>query len=786
MARKKSEADKPKRTDNDKLVDRVRRRFKAMNEADRENRSLGMGDLKFVNVPGEQWDENMKKARGKRPCYEFNELRIKCKRIINDMRANRPQAKIRGYEDADKQMADIIEGLCRNIYNTSDADTIIDSAGDFQVGAGYGAWRLVTEYESDKSFDQDIYWDAIPNPFCLHWDPSARDALKRDAADWILSEKISKKAYEEKYPGREVCNFESGEFDDDGDWQDEGEDGEVRIAEYWYKEPITVTVCKLADGRVVEKDDKATYPKGMILAERKVKSHRIMMCVVSGDAVLEQPKKCVGKQFPFVVVFGEQMIVDGKWQYWGLPRFSKDAQRNLNQTNTAAMEATARWLQAPYWMTAKQAEGHEKGLTEAFTQGFPYALYNSDPAAPGAPARTGGPELPVAMLQLGTRSSELLNSTSGIYQTNVGDRLPGAKSGRAIIATQQQGEIATFNFQDNMAKAVQRSHEIILDWLPEVYDTARALRVLGADGTDSYVKINEPIPGQTDPVTGALQKLNDVSRGRFDVTITVGPNFSTKRQEAVEVYGELFSKNPMLQQVAGDLFFKAMDAPYADEISERVKAMLPPQIQALVNKDKQVPPEVQQGMAQVQQAMGQVQQMGQMVQQAAAEATQQKAEADKAKSEVQTAVANLKTQQAQFEAQVAKVNADLAKAGADLMVKQVQFDASQGQDNLGKERQNLAAEVQKGVEAIQQLTAQFVDNAVAVMAEIKQTQNDQPVVVQAKPLLLSIDTQKINGKTTLIPQYDFTKPAAVPVAVQIDRSNGSARAVPVYGPDTAQ
>lgn len=756
MARKKPE--KPeKRSENADLVAKVRTRYKVMSEADQENRRLGMQDFKFVNVPGEQWDAEMTKERGKRPCYEFNELRIKCKRIINDMRANRPQPKVRGYEDADKQMADVIEGLTRNIWNTSDADTIIDNAGDYQVSAGFGAWRVVTEYESEQSFDQDIYVDAIPNPFCLYWDPAAKDSLKRDAEDWILTEKISRKAYETKYPGKEVVSFESDEFDDEEDWS---EDEEVRVAEYWWKEPTDITLVKLSDGRVIEKDkltelQKTAVSTIQVLGERPAKSHKIMMALISGDAVLEKPKVCAGRQHRFVVVFGEQMVVDGKWKWWGLPRFSKDAQRNLNLTNTAAMEATARWLQAPYWMTAKQAEGHEKGIAEAFKQGFPFALYNADPMAQGAPQRTGGPELPVAMLELGNRASELLNSTSGIYQTNVGDRIPGAKSGRAIIATQQQGEIATFNFQDNMAKAVQRTYEIFLDLIPEVYDTARALRVLGSDGSESYVKINEPIPGQVDPVTGTLQKLNDVKRGRFDVTITVGPNFQTKRQEAVEVYGEMFGNNPQLQQIAGDLFFKAMDAPYSDEIAERMKAVLPPQIQQLVNKDKQVPPEVAQGMAQVNQAMQQVQQLGQVVQQAAAEADQKKADAEKTEAQVRTAIADLKTQRAQFEAQIAKAEAGLVTKGAQIQVqdmqlqsKAVEIEGAIGQDNLAKERENLSGQVQQALETIGQASAQFAQQAVAAVQEIQSRQSP------TKPRIVRVDMVKQNGKMAAVPVYE--------------------------------
>lgn len=85
------------------LLTKMRERFQVMLEADDTQRRDAMEDMKFVNVPGEQWDENMKQERGNRPCYEFNKLRVTCKRIINDMRANRPQGKIRAVEAALKK-----------------------------------------------------------------------------------------------------------------------------------------------------------------------------------------------------------------------------------------------------------------------------------------------------------------------------------------------------------------------------------------------------------------------------------------------------------------------------------------------------------------------------------------------------------------------------------------------------------------------------------------------------------------------------------------------------------
>ena len=105
-------AKKPTETTSKKdLVVKVRARYKVMSEADEDNRRKALEDLKFVHVPGEQWESTLKTERGERPCYEFNKTRITIKRVVNDIRANRPQGKVRAVEDGDKDTAEIMEGL---------------------------------------------------------------------------------------------------------------------------------------------------------------------------------------------------------------------------------------------------------------------------------------------------------------------------------------------------------------------------------------------------------------------------------------------------------------------------------------------------------------------------------------------------------------------------------------------------------------------------------------------------------------------------------------------------
>lgn len=719
--------------DNKELLKRLRERFKRCmdNSTEIANRQLAISDLKFVNVPGEQWDEVTKKERGNdRPMYEFNKLRITIKRVVNDMRANRPQGKVRGVEDNDKDTAEVYEGLCRNIWNVSDGDTVIDYAAEYQVGGGMGAWRVSTKYSSDEAFEQDISVEQIKNPFNLYADPSCQDPLKRDAHFWFLVDRINKDVFEAKYPDKEPVNFEDSQFDDDGDWQDEDS---VRICEYWWKEPVTKQLCLLSSGATIDKLVDSVPRGTKVIKERSVKAYQIKTAICSGDAVLEGPSDWAGTEFPFVIVYGEYIVIDGKTHWFGLTRFAKDAQRSYNYSRTAITETIALAPQAKWWATTEQAKGHTEQWAEAHKLNRPFMLFNADPKQAGAPQRMGGPDVPIALIQESQIASDEIKAVTGIFDPSLGNQ-SNETSGIAIRQRQQQGEIATFNYSDNLAKGIRRTWEILIDLIPKIYDTQRAVRILGADGAEKYIKVNS--------IDENGQAVNDLARGKYDVTITVGPSFSTQRQEAVEAYTAIGQSNPVLWQAAGDLMFKAMDLPYSDQIAERWKAMLPPQIQQTLNQDGKQSPEVQAAMMQAQQAMSQVEQHGQLVQQAAQEAQQEKAEADKAKSDVQLAQANLKVQAAQLQTQQAQLEAQFAKMQADLAKQQTALDGSQaGAEGANQATQLAIEQMQQASQAIQAEAQAFIQQAAQVIGAL----NVMPLVIE-EPKQKVMRVKRVNGE----------------------------------------
>jgi len=757
-----------RKKDNKDLIAKIKKRYKFMYEADQDNRREAMLDFKFVNEPGHQWDANMKQERGERPCYEFNKLRVTGKRIINDIRANRPAGKVRAVEGGDKEIADIYEGLIRNIWNISDGDACIDYEAEYQVHAGMGSWRVDTEYSDDTAFNQDLMIRPIENPFCLYADPSCKDSMKRDAEDWILTEKISHKIFEKRYPKAEKVNFEDlAEFDDDDDWEDEQN---VRIAEYWYKVPHRKELWLLEDGTVVDSEsDEANAPElqEQIERRREVDTYKIMWCIVSGDRVLEGPTEWAGRQFPFVMVYGEYMVVDGRPKWWGLPRFAKDAQRSYNFARTAIAETIALAPQAKWWATTDQAAGHTDKWAVAHKKNFPFMLYTADAKAPGAPARMGGADIPVALMQETQLASEEIKAVTGIFDPSLGAS-SNETSGRAIYARQQQGEIATFNYKDNIANGIRRTYEILIDLIPEIYDTERELRILGSDGAEDYVSVNQVV---YDPEEGRSVRVNDLQTGKYDVTVTIGPSFATQRQEAAETYGQLANQFPEMMGVAGDLVFKSMDLPYADDIAERLRTLLPPQVQQLMNQGKEIDPEVMAMMQQAEQAMQMVEEQASMVSEAEQNLGQEQARNEKAKAEIKTELANVRAAKAEFDAHMAKEVANLIKLKAELETKVLgDSDVEQALDASAMATQ-AAEQAQDTINVIDGLLANFMQVADEAFGNLSQ---------KADKSITSGNIRREGGKLIADVSYDDGSQKSVAAV----REKGGLRLVPESDADS--
>ena len=687
-------------------MEKMRNRYDRCVEAENTNRDLARDDLRFLTIPGNQWDFTQRKARESqgRACYEFPILRSHWRQVLNDQKQARPGIKIRATEDDTEDGAELRQGLIKNIESVSNADRAYDAGFELLTASGMAAWRVVTDYSTVDGWDQDIGIKPIIDPLSSVWfDPNARDPDLKDAMFAFVEETISREEFKSRYPKADPVSFESAKNYNCHTWY--GEDS-IRIAEYWRKEPITKTICLLSDGRSVEADQwdeikDAEQQKGVTCTkERKIKTHKVVQSIVAGMEEIEGPSDWPGTRFPIILIYANRHYVEGRWVWCGMVRFSRDPQKLLNYNLTTAQEVISKQPKSPYIVTPKMLEGAGvKAMWDKANQSdVVYLPITADPAMPNGPIRLQPPAIASAFMEMATIATDMLKASDGIYDESQGKQT-NATSGRAILARQREGDVATFDYQDTLGNGIQATGEIILELLPHVYDTPRAVRVLGKDGGENWVKLYEQVP---DKRTGQMVTVNDLSNGKYDVTISSGPSYSTQRSEFVDVMMQLNQQNPMLMQIAGDLVFTAMDFPGAEQVGERLKMMLPPPIQQQLQSGKDQPPEVAQMKMQMQQMQQQAQQHIQMMQQ---EMQKLQAKADSKDAQM------LNAQTAQASADIEWYNAHTAR----LAVLQKDMHAAQKVDADAAQRLDDAIQAESA--RVAEYNAQQTDNSHAAMSQ---------------------------------------------------------------------
>jgi len=576
------------------------------NDVDSNNRAEALDDVRFC--AGDQWPVDVQNSRvlESRPCLTINKVDAYVRQICNQIRQQRPRIKVQGMNnEADAKLADILSGVCRHIEYQSSADVAYDTASEYAVKMGWGYFRVMTDYISPDSFEQEIYIRPIDNPFTVYFDPNSQLPDGSDAERCLITTVVSKKTFRAMYPGKDDGQgFTSrGTGDSDSEWVTKED---VRIAEYFYTVRTPAKLVLLSDGTSVF-DDELPTPEVLaeagieIVEKRDTYKKQIKWCKVTAMEVLEEGD-WAGKYIPVIPVYGQSCIIDAKHKKFGLVRMAKDPQRMYNYWTTALTESVALAPKAKWVMAEGQDEGHENEWAQANIKAMPVLRYKqTDTEGRQAPApQRLQPEPPPAGIVTATQGmSNDLMTVVGIYDPS---QLPqGNMSGKAIAGQQQQVDMVNFHYYDNLTRSIAYCGRIILDLIPKIYDTERVMRIIGADEKPEIITLNQRVTTEE----GVEKILNDVSVGRYDVVMDTGPGFATKRGEAVEAMMTLLAADPNLMATAGDLIFRNMDFPGADIIADRMAATNP---LAQIDEKSDIPPQVQMQLAQSKQMIDQLQQ----------------------------------------------------------------------------------------------------------------------------------------------------------------------------------
>lgn len=524
-------------------------------------RENGADDLLFSRVT--QWDETLDFV-GTEYRGQFDLLRKEKRRLISEMRANPVSVEYRPNDGADPDAADILNGMYRTDMRSNRSKEAVDVAVNDQIDCGFGAWRLGTEYVSrddDMDTRQVIYRMPIHEANnTVFFDPNSKRMDKSDAAWASILTNYTKEAFEElaKEHGFEdslPANFGTPVSSYVYPWSYGGTAKHVTVGEYYERKKRKERILILehpAQGRAVYKRSELKevlddmFDLGWrVIGEKTREIYEVSKYLVSGADILKGPIRIVGKHIPIVPLYGEWAFVEGVETWEGITRLAKDPQRLYNMQMSFLADIAAKGPRRKPIFSPEQVQGYEFMWEDP--NKYPYYLNNRKSASgeelPVGPMGYVEPEaVPPAMgavLELTRRSVE--DVTSPGMPQNVMD--PQA-SGKAILAVQSRIDNQSFIFMDNLATAMRRDGEIYASMAQEIYDTPRDVTLTGLDGTESQMTVMEEIQ---DYATGQTVTLNDISRGRFDVYVDVGPSFRSQKQQA---RGELLQMMATIQDPA--------------------------------------------------------------------------------------------------------------------------------------------------------------------------------------------------------------------------------------------
>jgi ribosomal protein L9 len=670
----------------EKKHERVMLRFDRAYSPQQDVREKCIEATRFARVPGGQWEgataagTKLDDQFEKYPKFEINKVSTELNRIIAEYRNNRITVKFRpGDKEASEELANKLNGLFRADYEETDGGEACDNAFDDAATGGFGCFRLtsllVNEYDpmDDR---QRIAIEPVYDPSRSVWfDPDAKKYDKSDALWAFCMYSLSPEKYEAEYgknppTSLDVTTMTAWEYD----WF---KPEVIYIAKYYeirkesvdvvsYQQPITGEIATYDSDQIEDIEDELAEAGFVEVARRSVKRRRVYVSVVDGENFLEKPRRVPGEHIPLIPVYGKRWFIDDIERVEGHIAKAMDPQRLYNlQVSMLADTAAQDPGQIPI-VGMEQIRGLEKHW-EARNKKRPAFLplrelkdKSGNIIAGATPA---GYTQPAVMNQA---LAALLQQTSADIQEVTGgsqamQQMPSNIAQETVNNLMNRSDMASFIYLDNMAKSLKRAGEVWLSMAREVYGSDREVRVVNEDGSDDIALMNAAV---VDEETGRTVALNDLSTGRYDVTVDVGPSYTSRRDATVSVLTNVLSSmlpgDPMRPAIQG-VILDNIDGEGMDDIKEFNRNQL---LTSGVAK-----PRNQKEQAMVQQSQ-QAQQQQPSPEMIAAMAQDKLANAELQKAANEQADIQVKAFKAQTDAQVAAAKVVEILASADSQKKQ--------------------------------------------------------------------------------------------------------------------
>lgn len=654
----------------DSVVENARELYQQDKDGWSEIYTAAIADLQFQgDDPSAQWFDGsyQERVNSGRIAVSIDQLGQFINQTINDVRMNTPTIRVIPDTDADLKTAEAIQGTVRNIEYQSNADVAYDTALDFAVRCGIGFFRVDHEYVGD-TFEQRLCIKRIINPMAVILDSDSIEIDGSDAKHAFVCEKISKRAFMRQYPDAMLHSFE-----DDKPLTSTSSKDYLMLAEFFKIEGEEKEYGLKDDGTIEVARQGGSYAR-----TRKIVAPKVKRFLMSGSEILKETT-FPGKYIPVIPVMGQELWIDGQRNLFSLIRKSKQAQAHFNLWKSIEADLLLNMPKAQWLAPMSSTESFREEWTNP---DFATVLRYQDKDANGnqlaRPERITPPTPPTGIIGAARMAVDDIKATMGLYSASIGAR-GNETSGVAIQARKIEGDVATFHFGDNLTKSIQHCGRVIVEALPEVYDTARYVQIVTPEEETRQIGIN----GQMAP---DQEQSYDFTKGTYTVKVVTGASFTTKRQETADFLQKMIQAYPDTMMIGGDLFFKNLDMPGANAIAERLKKVIESRTPGLTDEGAQQD-------VQKEQMQATIQQMTQVIQALEGQMAQMQQSFDSKQAEIE-----LKAQSAMTDAETDRMKLLLDEQKLQFERDKLQAQTVLEQQKLQLEEIKLKAEIIKAAQ----------------------------------------------------------------------------------------
>lgn len=517
-----------------------------------EQRYSANEDMRFVNVDGGMWEGFLNNSQDMpdRVRLELDTVSNPLQRFIGEWNLNRIGVDYKPIAGtATDEDAELLDGIYRANFRDHSGGLSTDNAVKEVATCGYGAFKLATEFDDEgdpENENQHIVWRPIHNAYnAVYWEQAAQRIDKRDARYCTVLAEFSRESFERAFPGKDATSAyvpTTFAYESVNSRQRQIIYVATRYEIVKKKETVfvynnlateTVEVYNKDDHELV-KDELRADEARQFRRERMVVTPKVMKTVFSGTDILKPTRRIAGRFIPIVPIYGYHAFVDGTERYRGIVRKLKDAARLFNmQMSQLAENAASAGQEVPIF-TREQVQSPDIAQLWADKNNKPYLVVDPVTDQDGN-AVAAGPIGYSKPQQLDESTTTLLgivpNFIKDVSGFEAGEAIKKETSGKALRAIMKRENMNTQVINDNIANAIEWSGEIFQAMAAEIYTTQRIVKVLGRDGTDSDVALQEIV---TDEETGTLVLANDLRGKKFKSYSDVGPQYDSMREETVE------------------------------------------------------------------------------------------------------------------------------------------------------------------------------------------------------------------------------------------------------------